>query len=431
MESGAMLPPELMRQLLDESNLLNSCPRGFVLDGYPSTVGDLQALGVMPTHVLLFQVSDDIAADRQSGRSVDPVTGAIYHDTLNPPPPEIAARLVRRATDQDKAKIARRLAGWRASESELCKHLPASRVHAIDATPSPSAVWHSVRRCFETLAPHYRNRSWFVHGERPSNMSDWLTAHAHCDGHTIVDVERAVTNGGLHAKIAPIDALELGPQSADVMYRCLPNFAPFGHSSDQGFATVGFGVSRKADWIKSWERLLEQAAKPNSGIEMVEVEVNLFEEEWIITADGAKCEEWFAKPYFFEPEEWVIPHAPGPFNFAEEVGKSVLWELHHGIDITAEESAKLGANAPNSHFFAELATKSGLSWGGCFTMTKPGILAVRFNEFNGNPSYDEALALLKQQRERYLGAIRQYFPSLAFEYSCSIERVVAVVEVKH
>ena len=57
----------------------------------------------------MIDVPDEILIERCCGRRSDPVTGKIYHLKFNPPPedPEIQARLVHRADDNEEAMKSR------------------------------------------------------------------------------------------------------------------------------------------------------------------------------------------------------------------------------------------------------------------------------------------------------------------------------------
>jgi adenylate kinase len=53
--------------------------------------------------VLLIEVPDALIVERGVGRRNDPETGRIYHVKFDPPPPEIAHRLVHRKDDHEEA----------------------------------------------------------------------------------------------------------------------------------------------------------------------------------------------------------------------------------------------------------------------------------------------------------------------------------------
>jgi adenylate kinase len=90
------------------------CAGGFLLDGFPRTRPQAEALdvalaaaGVTLDAVVLIEVPDALICQRVTGRRSDPQTGAIYHVEFNPPPPDVAERVVQRADDTEAACRAR------------------------------------------------------------------------------------------------------------------------------------------------------------------------------------------------------------------------------------------------------------------------------------------------------------------------------------
>src|SRR6185295_7903158 len=88
--------------------------KGFMLDGFPRTRPQAEALdhamrdaGVTLDAVVLIEVPDQLLEERAVGRRSDPETGAIYHLKYNPPPPEIADRLLHRKDDTIEAVTTR------------------------------------------------------------------------------------------------------------------------------------------------------------------------------------------------------------------------------------------------------------------------------------------------------------------------------------
>ena len=102
-EAGALVPDKLLHRLVEDRLTEPDCQSGFLLDGFPRTVGQATWLaqhGRRLDHVLLFVVDDAIILERIVGRATDPVTGHIYHLKFDPPPTaEIKARLVIRKDD--------------------------------------------------------------------------------------------------------------------------------------------------------------------------------------------------------------------------------------------------------------------------------------------------------------------------------------------
>jgi len=114
MDKGELVPDEVTIGLVKERIAQEDAKEGFMLDGFPRTLPQAEALdaalaeaGVTLDAVVLLEVPDDLIVERIVGRRSDPVTGAIYHLTFNPPPAEIVDRLKHRADDTEEACRAR------------------------------------------------------------------------------------------------------------------------------------------------------------------------------------------------------------------------------------------------------------------------------------------------------------------------------------
>ena len=91
MDSGSLVPDELILGIVAERVSRPDCQKGFILDGVPRTLAQAQALdakGVRIDHVVSMEIDDDVIVGRMSGRRVCTKCGASYHITANPPKAE-------------------------------------------------------------------------------------------------------------------------------------------------------------------------------------------------------------------------------------------------------------------------------------------------------------------------------------------------------
>ncbi len=123
MSAGKLVPDSVVIGLVNERLDQPDAQAGFVLDGFPRTVPQAEALDVvlaakgMPlTHVLEIKVDRDLLIERAVLRRTDVRTGHIYHLKYNPPPPD--AELEHRADDQED-KVVQRLRDYEAITSAL------------------------------------------------------------------------------------------------------------------------------------------------------------------------------------------------------------------------------------------------------------------------------------------------------------------------
>ena len=92
MDAGQLVPDEVMNRLVAERIAQPDAARGFVLDGFPRTVAQAEALDELLDQrdqrldaVLELAVDDDALVDRISGRFACARCGAGYHDRFKQP----------------------------------------------------------------------------------------------------------------------------------------------------------------------------------------------------------------------------------------------------------------------------------------------------------------------------------------------------------
>ena len=114
MKRGDLVPDEVVIGMVIERIGKPDCARGFLLDGFPRTRPQAEALDVALAAasvaldaVVLLEVPDALIVERITGRRSDPETGTIYHLKFNPPPADIQHRLVHRSDDTEAALSAR------------------------------------------------------------------------------------------------------------------------------------------------------------------------------------------------------------------------------------------------------------------------------------------------------------------------------------
>ena len=114
-ESGALVPDEVVIGIIKDRLAQDDCANGFILDGFPRTVPQADALdkmGVEITDVISIEVPDERILKRMGGRRVCKKCGATFHTEYKPSPcgdkcpcgEELTIR-----SDDDPAVVAQRL----------------------------------------------------------------------------------------------------------------------------------------------------------------------------------------------------------------------------------------------------------------------------------------------------------------------------------
>ncbi|MFH1131249.1 MAG: adenylate kinase [Pseudomonadota bacterium] len=124
-KKGELVPDVLVNDMVEHHLGQGDCRQGFLLDGYPRTLNQAEALekmlkkqGRKLEHVLILEVPDELLIERITGRRSDPENGRVYHVKYNPPPRELEGRLVQRNDDTEEV-LKERLREYHSKTAEL------------------------------------------------------------------------------------------------------------------------------------------------------------------------------------------------------------------------------------------------------------------------------------------------------------------------
>ncbi len=120
MEAGLLVPDEIIIGLISERLQEPDAASGLLLDGYPRTIAQAEALAEVEkvSAVISIEVPDEAIVERIVGRRMDPETGMIYHIRFNPPPAELSERIVRRKDDNEDT-VRNRLSAYHGQTAPL------------------------------------------------------------------------------------------------------------------------------------------------------------------------------------------------------------------------------------------------------------------------------------------------------------------------
>ncbi|HWU88130.1 MAG TPA: adenylate kinase [Kofleriaceae bacterium] len=147
MKTGKLVPDEVVIGMILERIAKPDCAQGFMLDGFPRTRPQAEALDramrearVELDAVVLIEVPDALLEERAVGRRSDPETGAIYHLKYNPPPPEIVGRLVHRKDDTVEA-VTMRVQKYHSETAPIIPfYLAKGILKRVDGVGDPDAI---------------------------------------------------------------------------------------------------------------------------------------------------------------------------------------------------------------------------------------------------------------------------------------------------
>lgn len=145
MDKGGLVPDEAMITLIDDRIDAEDCKPGFLLDGFPRTVPQAEALSELLSkrnraleRVVQLDVARSLLEERLVNRRTDKETGQIYHLVYNPPPP--GAAIEHRADDRPEA-VGKRLDAYETMTAALLPYYDGKGLlRRVDGVGKPDEV---------------------------------------------------------------------------------------------------------------------------------------------------------------------------------------------------------------------------------------------------------------------------------------------------
>ena len=155
MEAGKLVPDEVGIDMLFDRVAEEDCQGGYLLDGFPRTVAQAEALsgrlaGDWTTRALQLEVPDEILVERALGRLLCRDCSNIHHERLSPPAKEgtcdaCGGELIKRADDAPET-VNERLAVYRAETEPLIDYYgERGMLEVVDGAQSPDEVFAALR----------------------------------------------------------------------------------------------------------------------------------------------------------------------------------------------------------------------------------------------------------------------------------------------
>ena len=162
MDRGDLVPDEVIIGVIAERIAEHAAEDGFILDGFPRTVGQAEALGERMeqlgrrlTAALLIEVPDDEVVRRLGGRRTCP-NGHVFHVELDPPATEGVCDVCGeelQVRDDDKPEVIQhRLDQYRLKTEPLVAFYDErGLLERVEGTKTPDEVYEDVRALLATL----------------------------------------------------------------------------------------------------------------------------------------------------------------------------------------------------------------------------------------------------------------------------------------
>ncbi|MFO8065385.1 MAG: adenylate kinase [Spirochaetota bacterium] len=153
LDSGELVPDELTVELVKDRLKQDDVTDGFILDGFPRTIPQAEALDTFATiqRVILFTLPDEEIVKRLSGRRVHKPSGRTYHIMFNPPKVPgkddvTGEELIQRGDDSEDS-IRNRLEVYRKQTEPLVTfYREKNLLEEVDASPQPDTVFTQLKR---------------------------------------------------------------------------------------------------------------------------------------------------------------------------------------------------------------------------------------------------------------------------------------------
>jgi adenylate kinase len=161
MDAGGLVPDEVVVGIIRERTALPDCREGYILDGFPRTIPQAEALermmgesGLVLDAVVSLTLTDQELFTRLTGRRTCPGCGAMFHVTTNPPRREgvcdtCGAALIVRSDDSAET-VRERLRVYRAQTAPLIEYYGKKRLlREIDGLGGIEDVFRRIVKVLE------------------------------------------------------------------------------------------------------------------------------------------------------------------------------------------------------------------------------------------------------------------------------------------
>lgn len=173
MESGGLVSDEIVCGIIADRIQEADCADGFILDGFPRTVAQAQALDTMlrqhgecVNSIVVFQVPDEVLEERITARWMHKSSGRSYHTKFKPPVSQkldangkvikesmlddITGEPLYQRKDDTGTALKKRLASYHSKTMPILGHYREyGIIHEVNANQGISSVWGEVHEALK------------------------------------------------------------------------------------------------------------------------------------------------------------------------------------------------------------------------------------------------------------------------------------------
>jgi adenylate kinase len=156
MDRGGLVPDEVVIGIVRERLQAQDCAKGFILDGFPRTIPQAEALDRVTKDlkkevrtVLSLEVDENDLMERLCGRRTCPACGAMFHVRFNPPKSEgkcdkCGGALIQRDDDKEETIKARLVNYRKMTEPLLGYYKGTGKIRSVKATGDIDAIYADI-----------------------------------------------------------------------------------------------------------------------------------------------------------------------------------------------------------------------------------------------------------------------------------------------